>query len=111
MEAFAAEDFCYLTTTGRLTGRPHEVEIWFSLDGQTLYMLAGNPHSDWVENLQKEPMVSVRIADKTYPGQARVVEDTKEDALARSLLVGKYEKFPGRLSEWRRTALPVAVDL
>jgi len=111
LEALATEDFCYLTTTGRTTGCPHEIEIWFSLDGRTLYMLAGNPHSDWVKNLCKEPKVSVRISDETYPGHARTVEDAEEDELARSLLVGKYEKSPGRLSEWRRTALPVAVDL
>ena len=31
LRALADEDFCYLTTTGRVTGRPHEIEIWFSL--------------------------------------------------------------------------------
>ena len=110
MEALAAEDFCYLTTTGRKTGHPHEIEIWFSLEDQTLYMLAGNPGSDWVENLRQEPTVSVRVAGQTRLGKARVVEDAEEDERARSLLVGKYEKSPGRLLNWRRTALPVAVD-
>ena len=33
------EDFCYLTTTGRVTGLPREIEIWFALQGATLYML------------------------------------------------------------------------
>jgi hypothetical protein len=28
----ADEEFCYLTTTGRVTGRPHEIEIWFALE-------------------------------------------------------------------------------
>ena len=41
LRALAGEDFCYLTTTGRVTGRPHEIEIWFALDGATLYMLSG----------------------------------------------------------------------
>lgn len=41
----------------------------------------------------------------------RVVEDPEEDALARELLVEKYERTAGSLSSWRRTALPVAVDL
>jgi hypothetical protein len=31
--------------------------------------------------------------------------------LARRLLVEKYESRPGSLANWRRTALPVAVDL
>jgi hypothetical protein len=25
----AKEDFCYVTTKGRVSGRPHEIEIWF----------------------------------------------------------------------------------
>jgi deazaflavin-dependent oxidoreductase (nitroreductase family) len=108
------EDFCYLTTTGRVTGKPHEIEIWFGLDpgGQTLYMLAGGGDtSDWVKNLHQDPEVWVRIADEHFDGRARVVENTEEDDLARRLLVGKYERNPGSLANWGRTALPVAVDL
>jgi len=108
----AGEDFCYLTTTGRVTGRPHTIEIWFSLDGQTLYMLSGGrERSDWVKNLQRAPEVTVRIGSEHFEGLARVVEETDEDELARQLLVEKYERNPGSLANWRRTALPVAVDL
>ena len=108
----AGEDFCYLTTTGRVTGWPHTIEIWFSLDGQTLYMLSGGrDRSDWVKNLQRTPEVTVRIANETFEGRARVVEDAEEDELARRLLVDKYESRPGSLSNWRRRALPVAVAL
>ena len=110
--ALAGEDFCYLTTTGRVTGRAHTIEIWFALDGHTLYMLSGGRDgSDWVKNLQRAPKVTVRIADEHLEGQARVVEEGEEDELARSLLIEKYESTPGSLSNWRRTALPVAVDL
>jgi deazaflavin-dependent oxidoreductase (nitroreductase family) len=108
----AGEDFCYLTTTGRVTGRPHTIEIWFALDGHALYMLSGGrDRSDWVKNLQRSPEVTIRIADERFEGHARVVEEGEEDQLARSLLVEKYESTPGSLSNWRRTALPVAVDL
>jgi deazaflavin-dependent oxidoreductase (nitroreductase family) len=110
--ALAGEDFCYLTTTGRVTGRPHEIEIWFATDGRTLYMLSdGRDGSDWVKNLQRTPEVAVRIANERFEGQARVVEDAGEDELARQLLVEKYESNPGSLANWRRTALPVAVEL
>ena len=37
----ADEDYCYLTTTGRVSGEPREIEIWFGLAGDTLYMLSG----------------------------------------------------------------------
>ena len=26
----AADDYCYLTTTGRRSGRPHRIEIWYA---------------------------------------------------------------------------------
>jgi deazaflavin-dependent oxidoreductase (nitroreductase family) len=111
LRALAGEDFCYLTTTGRVTGRPHEIEIWFALDGDTLYMLSDSHGSDWVKNLRRTPGVTVRIANERFEGHARVVEDGEEDELARRLLIEKYEQEPGSLSNWRRTALPVAVDL
>lgn len=114
MPDLAAESFCYLTTVGRVTGRLHEIEIWFSLFPQTrtLYMLAGGgDRADWVKNLRQEPAVTVRIAGEELEGRARVVEDAEEDGLARRLLVEKYERTPGALSGWRRRALPVAVDL
>jgi deazaflavin-dependent oxidoreductase (nitroreductase family) len=110
--ALAGEDFCYLTTAGRVTGRPHTIEIWFAIEGHTLYMLSdGREGSDWVKNLMRTPQVTVRIADERFDGLARVVEEGEEDELARRLLVAKYERNPGSLSNWRRTALPVAVDL
>lgn len=50
----AGEDYCYLTTTGRVTGKPHEIEIWFGLIGNTCYLLSGGmDKSDWVKNLLK----------------------------------------------------------
>ena len=110
----ANEDFCYLTTTGRVTGRPHEIEIWFSLvpETHTLYMLSGGGNrSDWVRNLRRNREVTVRIAGEQLSGQAREVRDAEEDELARRLLVEKYESSPGRLANWRRSALPVVVDL
>jgi len=110
----AEEDFCYLTTTGRLTGRPHEIEIWFALmpERRALYMLSGGgERSDWVKNLRRYPDVEVRIAGEHYSGRARDAKDAEEDELTRRLLVEKYESSPGRLESWRRRALPVVVDL
>ncbi|OGO53310.1 MAG: pyridoxamine 5'-phosphate oxidase [Chloroflexi bacterium RBG_16_68_14] len=113
LAALAGEEYCYLTTTGRVTGRPHTIEIWFSLQGDTLYLLSGGrDRSDWVKNVRRTPQVTVRIADSAFPGQARIVEDAEEDALARRLLVEKYApRYSGDLSGWRRTALPVAIDI
>lgn len=113
LRRFADDDFCYLTTTGRVSGRPHTIEIWFALHGRTLYMLAGGGHrADWVKNLRRSPAVTVRLRDAVLDGAGRVVEQAEEDALARRLVVGKYQpRDSDDLSEWGRTALAVAVDL
>ena len=114
LRALAGEDFCYLTTTGRVTGRPHEIEIWFALvpERRALYVLSGGgDRSDWVKNLRRNPEVTVRVADGRFAGLAREARDAEEDELARRLLVEKYESSPGRLETWRRIALPVVVDL
>jgi deazaflavin-dependent oxidoreductase (nitroreductase family) len=108
----AEQDYCYLTTTGRVSGEPREIEIWFGLEDDTLYMLSGGgERSNWVKNISKEPAVSVRIGDVTRPGRARVVDDPDQGQRARQLLFDKYSgRYAGDLENWRRTALPMAVD-
>jgi deazaflavin-dependent oxidoreductase (nitroreductase family) len=107
-----AELFCYLTTAGRSTGMPHSIEIWFGRAGDTLYLMSGGrERADWVRNLQAEPRVTVRIGDERRDAIARIVEpDTEEDALARRLLLEKYQQGD-ELAGWGSGALPVALDL
>jgi deazaflavin-dependent oxidoreductase (nitroreductase family) len=109
----AEEQFCYLTTRGRVTGRPHRIEIWFALDGDTLYLLSGGrERSDWVMNLRRTPEVTVELGEETFAGRARIVEEADEDERARALVHEKYAaSYGGDLTRWRRSALPVAVDL
>ena len=112
------EQFCYLTTTGRVTGSPHAVEIWFAFGpgpGRTLYMLSGGrDRADWVKNLRRDPAVTIRLGRDTYRARARVVEpDAPEDTVARHALCAKYQgwRVGQPLGEWGSTALPVAFDL
>jgi deazaflavin-dependent oxidoreductase (nitroreductase family) len=110
----ADEDFAYVTTAGRRTGRPHTIEIWFGVDGGCVYLLSGGGgRSDWVRNLLADPRVSLRIRDRQWHAEARVVEDPEEEARARRLLASKYQGWQeGRpLSRWAGSALPVALDL
>jgi deazaflavin-dependent oxidoreductase (nitroreductase family) len=113
LSSLAEESFCYLTTTGRRTGRPHTIEIWFGLAGDRLYLMSGGrDRSDWVRNLRADPSVRVRVGDITVDATARVVTDTQEDGVARRLLAGKYQGWrEGEpLSGWARTALPIAIE-
>ncbi len=113
-EAAGEDDVCYVCTRGRRTGRDHEIEIWFGVDGGTLYLLSGGgERADWVRNLRAEPRVTVRLRDRTRPGRARVVAaGTDEDERARRLVYEKYEpRSGGDLTGWRARALAVAIDL
>jgi deazaflavin-dependent oxidoreductase (nitroreductase family) len=114
LKNLAQEDFCYLTTIGRVTGNPHEIEIWFGAKDNSIYLLSGGgTKSDWVKNLLKNPNVKVRIAKQHFNGTARLVNDQQEEITARDMLADKYNEreSDGSLDEWARTALPVAIDL
>ena len=106
-------DFCYLTTRGRVSGRPHEIEIWFALEGRTLYLLSGGgDRSDWVRNLRAESAVTVRLRDTSYNATARVVEGGDESERGRGLVFEKYQpRYSGSLERWRRESLLVAIDV
>ena len=109
----------YLTTTGRVTGREHEIEIWFAIEpegnGRTLYLLSGGRgRADWVRNVRSNPPVQFRAGETTYRGSARVVEPSEPaDARSRELLAAKYgqRSADGDLNNWARTSLPVVIEL
>jgi deazaflavin-dependent oxidoreductase (nitroreductase family) len=108
---WASEPYAYLTTTGRRTGRPHRIEIWFAAQDGRVYLLSGGrERSDWVRNLQANAHVTVELGDETHAGVAGVLQPgTVEDQRARELLVGKYREGDN-LDEWGRTALPVVIE-
>jgi deazaflavin-dependent oxidoreductase (nitroreductase family) len=109
------EDYCYVTTIGRRTGRPHTIEIWFAVHDGAIYVFSQNrERADWVRNLLADPAVQVRIGSEVRAGNARVVDAQAEavlDTTVRRLLAAKYEGWhEGQpLSTWLRAALPVAI--
>lgn len=110
----AKEEYCYLTTKGRKTGKPHEIEIWFGIVENTLYLLSdGGGESDWVKNLRVYPEVTVRIGKYIFAATARIVQDSGEEATVRPLLAAKYQEWKEgqELSDWARDALVVGIDI
>lgn len=108
-----ADDYCYLTTTGRRTGRPHRIEIWYARHGDTLYLLAGGGRSsDWVQNLAGQPSVGLEVDGVHHAARARILDAGEEAERARTLVYDKYApRGHGDLTGWRQRALPVAIDL
>ena len=108
--------FCDVETVGRVTGRPHVVEMWFAADPEhdRVYLLSGGRDgSDWVLNLRHNPTARLRFGDEWLDATAREIEGRPEEALARQLLAAKYQGWSeGRpLSGWARNSLAVALDV
>src|SRR5207248_9226180 len=89
-ERLAGEDFAYLTTHGRKTGRRHRIEIWFRLRGGRVYLLSGGGDAaDWVKNVRRNADVRIQFGIRTVAARARVLRaGTREDRHARELLDG-----------------------
>ena len=103
--------YCYLTTTGRKSGRPREIEIWFALEGEVAYLLSGAGwRSHWVQNLIQQPAARLRIGRRRFDAFARIVRSPAEAALARRMLARKYQSYE-EMGGWVRRALPVGVEL
>jgi deazaflavin-dependent oxidoreductase (nitroreductase family) len=82
---------CDITTTGRRTKLPRDTEIWFGVDGATMYLISGNGETaDWFRNLNADPAVGVRIRDDVRAGVARVVTDPDERRRVGDLMGAKY---------------------
>jgi deazaflavin-dependent oxidoreductase (nitroreductase family) len=114
--ADARRSVCRLETIGRTSGLPRELEIWFAVENDRIYLLSGGrDRAHWVRNLRRNPAVRVRVGGRWYEGTARAVdaETDPDDRRARELLAAKYQGWaPGRpLSAWARTSLPVVIDL
>lgn len=83
-------EFLYLTTTGRRSGQPRQIEIWFTEHEGRYYLVAEHgERARWVQNLRTDPRVTVRVNERVFPATARVVDaatDTvlRDDARRRS---------------------------
>lgn len=87
----AEVECCDITTTGRRSGKRHEIEIWFGVAGDTMYLISGNgPSADWYRNAIADPTVTVRLAGEVRDGVARDVSDPDERRRVGDLMGGKY---------------------
>jgi deazaflavin-dependent oxidoreductase (nitroreductase family) len=75
LESITDEQVLYLTTIGRATGLPHEIEIWFVVCRYRFYLFAETGEAaGWVKNIRRNPNVTVRIGDRQIEATARVLD-------------------------------------
>lgn len=95
--------YLYLTTTGRKTGLPREIEIWFTAQEGRYYLIAEKgEQANWVRNIRQDPRVSFRVGEKSFIGRGRVIrEDEAAELLheVRGLSDSKYGWSDGLIVE------------
>ena len=75
LQSIADEQVLYLTTIGRTTGLPREIEIWFLVCRERFYLLAETGEATgWVKNIRRNPKVTLRIAERQIDAMARVLD-------------------------------------
>lgn len=117
--ASADADCCYLTHTGRTTGRRYETEIWFGAFRDTIYIVSGNGAvADWYQNALAVGVLDVRIGTQAWMSvAARAVTNADERELAGWLLAQRYPTWDGDASVgltremWCWTCPVLAIDL
>ena len=96
-------EYLYLTTTGRRTGQPREIEIWFTASEGRYYLVAEHhAKAQWARNVRVDPRVRVRVGDCKFAATARPIDATAESTLhdaIRALSIAKYGWGDGLIVE------------
>jgi deazaflavin-dependent oxidoreductase (nitroreductase family) len=98
----SADDVCYLTTTGRRSGRPHRIEIWFLEHRDSVYLFSGGGEgSDWVRNLKRDSHVQLELPGRAPQPYSATLLDDAASSLRREMDAKYHATPPGEaLTEW-----------
>ena len=90
----ADDEFLYLTTIGRRSGQPREIEIWFTRHEGRYYLVAEHrDKASWVRNLRVEPRVRVRVGETAFNATARAPDAATEAGLCGRVRALSEEKY------------------
>jgi len=75
LHSIANKQVLYLTTIGRTTGLPRQIEIWFVVCRERFYLFAERGETaEWVKNIRRDSKVTVRIGEWQIDAMARVLD-------------------------------------
>jgi deazaflavin-dependent oxidoreductase (nitroreductase family) len=87
------EQYLYLSTRGRRSGRPREIEIWFTQHEGCFYVIAEYDTSHWVQNVRTHSEVEIRVAGQKFAGRARVLSAEADGDLLRTVRELSRKKY------------------
>ena len=90
LKPLAGKSTLILTHYGRKSGQPHEVKIWFVVDGGRVFIGTANVERQWVRNVQKNPRIKLSVGGEKFEGEARFLADPAERDRALAAIGRKY---------------------
>lgn len=112
-EALAHERTIDITTTGRRTGQPRRLEIWFhNLDG-TLYITGLPGQRSWYANLLAQPTFTFHLkghVQADLSAHARAIVDPEERRRVLSAILARLDRS-AELADWLERSPLVEVTL
>ena len=94
----------YLTTVGRISGRPHRVVLRLVYHRGNFYASRRDAASDWCQNLISTARVTLQIEGGEFSATARLIND---DELERKISGLKY---PDQRALTRRVIVEIIPD-
>jgi deazaflavin-dependent oxidoreductase (nitroreductase family) len=105
----APRSYAILETTGRRSGEPRQTPIGYTVDGDTVWIVAEHGSgANYVRNIRSHPRVRIQLRDGWRDGTAHVLDD--DDPLARLRRMGlRFNALIVRLNS--TDLLTVRIDL
>lgn len=87
---------CRLLTRGRVTGRLHDVEMWFGATSARIYLISGNgPGADWYRNAVSVGAAAVSWGDGAWGATAYDVVEPAERRSVGEVMRSKHGGWGG----------------
>ncbi|HEY7294437.1 MAG TPA: nitroreductase/quinone reductase family protein [Dehalococcoidia bacterium] len=110
-EALARDRTIDITTTGRRSGRPRRLEIWFhNLDG-AIYITGLPGRRSWYANLLAQPAFTFHLkgsVNADLPAHARAITDPQERRTILTRILARLDRSQ-ELEQWLARSPLVAV--
>jgi deazaflavin-dependent oxidoreductase (nitroreductase family) len=93
LKRLAGKPTLILTHYGRKSGKPHEVKIWFVVDGERVFIGTANVEHQWVRNVQKNSKIKLSVGGEKFEAEARFLIDPAERDSALAPAGRKYRMY------------------
>jgi deazaflavin-dependent oxidoreductase (nitroreductase family) len=104
--AFEEDRLFDITTTGRVSGQPHKIEIWIHYLGEDELYLTGTPRPrqrDWLRNIVANPRMTVHLKQSMQadlPATGTPIRDTSDRREILTRLLKNMGRDLSELDQW-----------